>query len=285
MPAKKPFQKSKQLQALEHSLELEKDVITGLLNSKKTDLKANFGEGVEQPNILPQLIAIYKAALKIEEENFAAGKKDNTHLAFVVKTTKLVQRANESNQGSGKKFSEKEVEKIARSFENEFHVNKKLRIAGAVLLGLLVVAAIAAIAFATFGLATTIPLAGVTGLAAFKAFMVAAAAKMAATAVGITGSTAGIAALAGTGATLGFTATIAGLGARIAGSKKQERLDALLFEKKAPDGEVINSGKLGTSIHGLFTTFKPGAGVAMPTHRAADAEAMRRVPSVGSIGS
>lgn len=282
MPAKKPFQKSKQLQALEHILKLNDGVVVHELTSDYVALNASFSNN--EQDILPQLMQVYQAALAIEEENYVTGKKDNTHLPFVQKTTKLVRRVQESHGEQGKKFTTDEVSKLSASFESEFHVNKKLRIAGAVLVGALVVAALVALTVATFGMATTVPLAGVTFLAAMKAFFVAAGAKMLATITGITGSTLGVGLVAGASATAGFTSVIAGLGAKITGDAKQKRLDALRhltvgdldnqsiqsddansITVKIDRNKMLTTGALGTSVHSLFSKLGAKALAPQPT--------------------
>jgi hypothetical protein len=279
MPSEKEFKMSKELQALAAVLDIDFET-QNADTSKLPRLNAVFESS--SYDLLSELVNVFNVAKNIELGNFDAGKKDNTHLVFVKKTTKLAQRALASV--NGKPFTPDEVEKITNSFEKEFHVNKKLRIAGAVLLGVLVAAAIAAIAFATFGLATTIPLAGLGGIAAFKAFMIAASAKIAATAAGLTGSTLGIVTIAGAGATVGFTATMAGLGAKIAGTNKQARLDALRNESTTPNGTVINSGAFGKSIHALFRDQAKRVAMQVPAPQQNQQKPLlERKASVGSM--
>ncbi len=266
----KEFKASKELTALQGLINTVIDPITGL---GLEDSRAYFDKNTNvYTDVSKELRKILNAALALEEENFDAGKKDEIHLPFIKKMTKLVQRIKESAE-QGKHFTSAEIEKIAASFESERHVNKKLRIAGAVLVGMLVIAALAAIAVATFGLATT-PFIG-AGFAAFSTFMAAAGAKMLATLAAMTGSALGISIVAGSAATFSLTSVIAGLGAKIAGDAKQKRLDS------------FNYSNLGNNINSLFRKLNqvpvaPAGVKAAATSEVSDAEPLLDTPKMAS---
>ncbi len=240
----KDFKPSKELEALLALLDDE--------NGHSQKLQEVSIKDGHDANVLAEMRAIADAALEVEMANHAAGKKDNTHLPFVKRTTQFILRMTKPTlfNKDVKPLEASEIEKFQNRFENEFIVNKKLRIAGAALLGVLTLAVLAAAALAVMVLLPGAGHVAVAGVAAFLTKLVASLSAVVGTNVGITvGATAGLAVV--------LSGAVGGLIANVTGNAKQKRLDELRTQiTDTHTGEVKSSGSIGTSVAGLFTTLR-----------------------------